>query len=359
MTAARRLTLATTWFGAFLLEGSAVRASAPFPKDVSELQSRLDARREGRVIPEEQALVAQTSGAALVTRDRRLLALGATFEAVDEPQIDPGEFGFDSDTLRKLLLRRAEADLNTEWDPTVHVQEAVRALIDLDGLLNTVGERLSTWSEHDRPSGGEAEGAHLRLAKELAGDATGTGRVYAVPPADPALAKARSELAGLYLAVDRVHRELEDGLEAAMPAVAPNLTALLGASLAARMVSQAGSLERLARLPASTVQVLGAERAFFEHLRGRAPPPRHGLLFLHPRLHSAPRALRGRLARALAGKVSIAARLDRAGRPLHPELARQFESRAAAVRAAPPRGDRKLGRTRGSRPPLDRAAQHR
>ncbi|MCI4345537.1 MAG: C/D box methylation guide ribonucleoprotein complex aNOP56 subunit, partial [Thermoplasmata archaeon] len=114
---------------------------------------------------------------------------------------------------------------------------------------------------------------------------------------------------------------------------------------------------RLARLPASTGQVLGAEKAFFEHLRGRAPPPRHGLLFLHPKLHSAPRAQRGRLARALAGKVAIAARLDRGGAAVRPELKRAFEKRAEAI------GKQTVRASRRGRPelrlPLDRAAEDR
>jgi len=116
-------------------------------------------------------------------------------------------------------------------------------------------------------------------------------------------------------------------------------------------VAQAGGLDRLARLPASTVQVLGAERAFFEHLRGRAPPPRHGLLFLHPQIQSAPKSVRGKLARALAGKVAIAARRDREGSPVLPELKTAFERREAELRAR--RGKRRPAG--GSALPLDGA----
>ena len=104
--------------------------------------------------------------------------------------------------------------------------------------------------------------------------------------------------------------------------------------------------------------VLGAERAFFEHLRGRAPPPRHGLLFLHPAIQSAPRGERGKLARALAGKVSIAARLDVAGAPIHPELAQAFDARRSVLKAR--RGaTRRPARPRRSVLPLDGAARDR
>ncbi|MCI4348150.1 MAG: hypothetical protein L3J97_05995, partial [Thermoplasmata archaeon] len=106
-------------------------------------------------------------------------------------------------------------------------------------------------------------------------------------------------------------------------------------------------------------QVLGAERAFFEHLRGRAPPPRHGLLFLHPDIQSASRRARGKLARALAGKVAIAARLDREGRPLRPDLVNSFKHRTEEVRSLGPRRGPGARRGRSSGPPLHRAARDR
>ncbi len=337
--------LVTTWFGAFLVRDGRVLRARPFPADPEAAADRLALRREGRVLPEEEALVREWGG-PFATRDRRLTALGGHLTVAEEPEIDPEAYGVAAGALRPLLLARAQADLAAGWDPTIHVQEAVRALTDLDGIRNRVGERLAAWAEHDRPPEiGEEVEAHRRLARRLVADDAAPG--YGVPGADPALAAGRRRLAELYLTLERTHQELETALTEAMPVRTPNLSALVGPLLAARLISQAGSLDRLARLPASTLQVLGAERAFFEHLRGRAPPPRHGLLFLHPRLHSAPRAERGKLARALAGKAAIAARLDRAGRPLDPSLAAEFGRRADAIRALPRRSG---GRPRGHRP---------
>ncbi|MGI0053700.1 MAG: hypothetical protein ACREC5_01950 [Thermoplasmata archaeon] len=349
--------LVTTWFGSFLARDGRVMRAIPFPSDPAALAERLDRRREGHVLAEEEELLRSGSG-TIATRDGRLAARGIRPSAVEEPEIDPTAYGFAPAQLRELLLERARVDLGRDWDPTVHVQEAVRAITDLDGILNRIGERLGTWAEHDRPpEEGEETAAHRRLARRLAeGD---SGPDYGVPGADPALAEGRRRLAELYLAAERTHAELEAALARTMPDRTPNLSALLGPLLAARLISQAGSLDRLARLPASTLQVLGAERAFFEHLRGRAPPPRHGLIFLHPTLHSAPRAQRGKLARALAGKAAIAARLDRAGRPLDPRLALDFERRTGVVRALPRRPGGKRPRSPRSRLPLDRAADDR
>ncbi|MEO9364117.1 MAG: ribonucleotide-diphosphate reductase subunit beta, partial [Nitrososphaera sp.] len=107
-----------------------------------------------------------------------------------------------------------------------------------------------------------------------------------------------------------LRRILSDHIEAAMEVVAPNVKELLTAAVGARLIAKAGSLARLAVLPASTIQVLGAEKALFRALKTGARPPKHGILFQHPLIHSAPKWQRGKIARAVASKVAIAARID-------------------------------------------------
>lgn len=92
--------------------------------------------------------------------------------------------------------------------------------------------------------------------------------------------------------------------------IAPNLHKLAGPILGAKLIEKAGGLRRIAMLPASTIQVLGAEKAMFRALKTRAKPPKHGLIFQHPYVHSAPRNKRGSRARSLAAKLAIAARAD-------------------------------------------------
>jgi nucleolar protein 56 len=75
----------------------------------------------------------------------------------------------------------------------------------------------------------------------------------------------------------------------------------------------AGGLQNLAMRPASTIQVLGAEKALFRSLKTGARPPKHGLIFQHTLLHDAKRWQRGKIARVIAGKLSIAARADAFG----------------------------------------------
>jgi len=105
-------------------------------------------------------------------------------------------------------------------------------------------------------------------------------------------------------------QSLEGYMDSIMDDVAPNIRSLAGSLLGARLIALTGGLSNLAKMPASTVQVLGAEKALFRSLKTGARPPKHGILFQHTLIHEAKRWQRGKMARALAGKLAIAARTD-------------------------------------------------
>lgn len=107
-----------------------------------------------------------------------------------------------------------------------------------------------------------------------------------------------------------LRKEYENYIETIAKRVSPNLADLLGTMLAARLIALAGGLNRLSRLPASTIQVLGAEKALFRSLKTGSAPPKHGVIFQYEDIHNAPRWQRGKIARALAGKLAIASRMD-------------------------------------------------
>jgi|BEDMetMinimDraft_2_1075160.scaffolds.fasta_scaffold00040_5 nucleolar protein 56 len=128
-----------------------------------------------------------------------------------------------------------------------------------------------------------------------------------------------------------LRKSIENYLDELMLSVAPNLTAIAGATIGARLIAKAGGLENLANLPSSTIQVLGAEKALFKHLKYGTKPPKHGIIFQHPYVHSAPKWLRGKIARAIANKISIAARIDAYGqkdisKDLLNELSKKIET---------------------------------
>jgi len=341
-------TVVTTWFGTFLVDGTKLARTVLAPSEPEALAERARLRREGRPTPEEEALLSERGKEEWTTRDRRLAERGLRYDPRALAQVDLKGVPTDPVRLRTALLRDAERALGASWDPSIHVEEAVRAASDLDRVRNLLGERLGSWVSRDSPD--IDPGDHARAVTTALEPAS----ARPLGPDDPGLIDARRRLAELYQTLEGARADLERAVNAAVPRRTPNLVQLLGPELTARLLAQAGGLDRLARLPSSTVQVLGAERAFFEHLRGRAPPPRHGLLFLHPAVQSAPRVERGRLARTLAGKVSIAARLDRAGTAVNPELLKAFEARRDALRARRGAPKRFGGRRGRSGPPLDR-----
>jgi nucleolar protein 56 len=110
-----------------------------------------------------------------------------------------------------------------------------------------------------------------------------------------------------------LRKKMENYVDKTMEEVAPNTRAVAGALLGARLIAIAGSLQNLAMKPASTIQVLGAEKAMFRSLKTGARPPKHGLIFQHTLLHDAKRWQRGKIARVIAGKLAIAMRADAFG----------------------------------------------
>jgi nucleolar protein 56 len=143
----------------------------------------------------------------------------------------------------------------------------------------------------------------------------------------------------------------ETYVEDALKQVAPNMTTIVGAALSARLISIAGSLQNLAKMPASTLQVLGAEKALFRSLKTGARPPKHGVIFQHTAVHQSPRWQRGKIARALSGKLSIAARIDAfggdfKGDKLRDEVTKKVEEIKERYKTAPPPKKRDVRRRR-------------
>lgn len=138
-----------------------------------------------------------------------------------------------------------------------------------------------------------------------------------------------------------MRESLEKYIDQTMDEVAPNIKALIGPLIGARLISLAGGLDELAKMPASTIQVLGAEKALFRALRTGARPPKHGVIFQCPEIHRAPKWQRGKIARALAGKLTIAARVDAfTGTYIADELKSDLEKRIEEIKriyAKPPK----------------------
>ncbi|MBS3793666.1 MAG: C/D box methylation guide ribonucleoprotein complex aNOP56 subunit [Candidatus Thorarchaeota archaeon] len=148
----------------------------------------------------------------------------------------------------------------------------------------------------------------------------------------PEDAEIISELAGSLVRLINLRENLQEYVEKTMTEVAPNMSTLVDPLIAARLLSHAGSLKELASKPSSTVQVYGAEKALFRSLKTGANPPKHGIIYRVPEIHTAPYWQRGNISRALAGKLSIAARVDAySKRNIGAKLRAQFEEKIAEI----------------------------
>jgi len=199
--------------------------------------------------------------------------------------------------LRFVTIKMAEEGIAESLSAKDNaLLQMVRMLDEMDNVINLLTERITEWYSATTPlySRKYTRANPVRLLQQLA------------KSENPSMKRAAREIQSLSEA--RLSMMKEVSREADL--VLPNMSALVGGLVAARMVSRAGGLEETARLAGSSLQVLGAESALFSHIRTGSSSPKHGILFQHRRVHNAPKEVRGKTARILAAKLAIAARLD-------------------------------------------------
>ncbi|MFQ5908022.1 MAG: NOP5/NOP56 family protein [Thermoplasmata archaeon] len=340
--------LHSTWFGTFLLEDGEVVKARLYPKSPEVLATNMLRVEDGKVLREERRIV-EGMGEYLVT-EGRLERLGGTRTKEPPPFLNPAEFGFDVDLLRRAMIVLGKKRMQRAVQPADHVIQGIRTLDELTHARDLLMERLRDWYALHFPELARmveavrftelvAERGHRNEMPLEAGDSLGADiEAKDLHPIQ--------ELASNLRALQRERTKLEGYLEGRMQEVAPNVAHLAGPLVGARLLALAGGLEELSRKPASTIQLLGAEKAMFRHLRKGTKPPKHGVLFQHPWVHSAPYWQRGPIARALAGKIAIASRADAyTGRFIAEDLKKEVvtaveEAKRTHPKPAPRRGKR-------------------
>ncbi len=238
------------------------------------------------------------------------------------------------ETIRQKSIAAAEEAIRKAGSrPDLHLVQAIQALDDTDKFLNITATRTAEWYGLHFPELTQMVTDNVSLCKMIvaAGRRDGytaellQGRGFTEKKVEAMLtAKERSKggemsdsdlarvkaLASLAVELSGERDKLNEYVESAMKKISPNVAELAGATIGARLMAKAGGLDRLAVLPASTIQILGAEKALFRALRTGARPPKHGILFQHQEVHTAPKWQRGKIARTLANKIAIAARVD-------------------------------------------------
>jgi len=180
--------------------------------------------------------------------------------------------------LRKKVLARTKKQLDEKFaGKEVHIIKASKTIEDLESSSNLLHEALADWKKRS-PAGTSAE-MYAQLEKNCA-------------------------------ALDDERKKLSAFIEQEMKKELPNFTAIATPSIGAKLLAEAGSKKNLAFIPSSTMQLLGAEKALFNHIKKHALCPKHGHLFNHPLLQKLPKQKRGKAARIIAGKLSVAAKMD-------------------------------------------------
>ena len=248
---------------------------------------------DGSSVPAGNNVEALAKWAA--SADSRNTARDVDFEALAEKSsVSPSREAYRSLLHETAMHVAREAVRRGLEAKDTDVLQAVRALDDVNQAFNVVSERLTEWHGAHFPEQSlkPLELIDFILKHEAGEDTAIKGLAFA--------AKALYD----------ERKSLEAFISSSMEELAPNLSRVLGPVLGARLMARAGGIDELAKMPAGTIQVMGAGDALFKHLRSGTPSPKHGLIYKHPLISGSPKSARGKISRMLAGKAAIAARVD-------------------------------------------------
>ena len=191
--------------------------------------------------------------------------------------------------LREASILQAKRAIQNSLTPDKNLIQVIEALDEAHSNFNLSSERFTTWYS-------QITGYPRAQLDEIFDNET--------------LPSQMQPLKSHIESTKKLIEKLSLYLDEKSPLIFPNLVNVLGTQLAVRIVALAGNLSKLARLPASTIQLLGAEKALFRHMADGSPPPKHGVLYQHPTVKRSLGKAKGRASRKLAAKVAIASKID-------------------------------------------------
>lgn len=290
-----KATIVVNFMGVFAFdENGKIITSTLFPKNPEEIAKRLQEKEAGGNITEELKIIEN---------------LGKNgYESISSAK--NADFDF-----RKFVLESGWVISNTELNQILSrvsvlltksklkvvksdrvLMQVVGVVDDLDKFLNVFSERLKEWHGLYSGEAGNTDSNEIfanNIAKEKGKNLKEVSTF------------ART-LSDFYV----VRKGLSSYIEELGKKTVPNLTVIAGPILAARLLELAGGLEKIAKMSSSKIQLLGAEKALFRHLKGQGKSPKYGLLFSHPYVQAASTGSKGKVARLVAAKLSLAAKVD-------------------------------------------------
>jgi nucleolar protein 56 len=218
------------------------------------------------------------------------------------------------------------------------LMQAINNVDEIDKCANLLAKRLREWYELYNPEASKQIDDHEKFIDVLLNkskeDLQKELKVKFSMGADFSKENLKpiDELAEKIKEIYGLRNREKEYIEGMMKKSFPNIEAVAGAQIGAKLIAQAGGISRLSELPSSTVQLLGAEKALFRHMKTGAKPPKYGIIINHPWITNANKENKGKVARLIANKLSIAAKVDNfSGEFIGDKLKKEIEEKLKRV----------------------------
>lgn len=327
-----------------------------FPED--EVISRLAEIDDKKIVLEESQIINEVSSEydeIIIESNKRLSDYGNDRITIKNPnpagdylRSHYDEFDLNSDEVISIYQNLAIYKIKKESaGEDKHLIQAINSIDEIDEAISKLIERIREWyalyfPEMDTIKNNET---YIRLISQ---NKTKEEILKAKPDAfpqdildlddniNPMDLEIMNNYAKSIHELQKSRKNIEDYIDSKMESIAPNLRLLVGSTLAAKLISHAGGIKRLAMYPSSTVQIMGAEKALFRHLKSGDRPPKYGLIYQHPQVRGAKWWNRGKIARMLAGQISFAARRDIFTKTFDENIADDFKSKVEEIEKSNP-----------------------
>ncbi len=209
--------------------------------------------------------------------------------------------------FQEFMVDFAKQKIKNVYSKDRLIIQAANMYEELSKMINMFYERLSEWYGLYWPEKVK-EIEHVEDFTKIVGEEReGQSMGFDIEESDlDIIKKTGEEIKNLISIRSKISNYIKEEMEK----IAPNISKIAGHNLGAKIIAAAGGLEKLAKMPSSTIQVLGAEKALFRHIRKGAKPPKHGIILSHELMPKIKRENRGKLARVLSSKIALAAKVD-------------------------------------------------
>ena len=253
------------------------------------------------------------------------------------------EFDLNSDEITEIYRNLAIYKIKKESaSQDKHLIQAVNSIEEIDETISKLIERIREWYALYFPEMDVIKNNETYI-KLISQNKTKEEIIKAKPDAFPHSIidldddidsedlEIMNNYANSIYELQKSRKNIEEYIDHKMNSIAPNLRLLVGPTLGAKLISHAGGIKRLAMYPSSTVQIMGAEKALFRHLKSGDRPPKYGLIYQHPQVRGAKWWNRGKIARMLAGKISLAVRRDVFTKTINENVADEFKEKVEEI----------------------------